>query len=186
MATIRIAIHRFKTFLGMEVLCIRSVVSYLSRSRSKKEGSIQQRNRSRNYVLKTRAEWQVRHEILNRHVRFTAIISNVPATNISMFFITVSFQSPFERRRRQLGSLYNAQTVHSIEAQGVHGASERLHPRAGVRTPSLMPRPSINATLANLDLNGFRFRLHGFQKMHVQHSVFEVRGHLAPIRILRK
>ncbi len=33
------------------------------------------------------------------------------------------------------------------------------------------PIPSINATLAHLDLNGFRFRLHGFREMHVKHPV---------------
>ncbi len=38
-AIIWITIHRIKTFLGMAVLCIRSVVSYLSRTWSKKEGS---------------------------------------------------------------------------------------------------------------------------------------------------
>ena len=37
-ATIRIAIHRFKNFLGMEVLSIWSAVSNLSRGWSKKEG----------------------------------------------------------------------------------------------------------------------------------------------------
>ena len=66
------------------------------------------------------------------------------------------------------------------------GASGRLDHRVGVRTPCLMPRPSINATLANLDLNGFRLCLHGFRKVHVKHPIFEIGGHLAPVRILRK
>jgi hypothetical protein len=66
------------------------------------------------------------------------------------------------------------------------GASGRLHHRVGLRTPCLMPHPSINATLANLDLNGFRLCLHRFREMHPKHPVVKVRGHLTPIRILRK
>jgi len=38
-AIVWIAIHRIEIFLGIAVLCVRSVVSYLSRTWGKKEGS---------------------------------------------------------------------------------------------------------------------------------------------------
>jgi hypothetical protein len=40
-AFIRIVIHRFSTFLWMEVLSIRSDVLYLSRAEKKKDGSVE-------------------------------------------------------------------------------------------------------------------------------------------------
>ena len=76
--------------------------------------------------------------------------------------------------------------IHCDHQQRVRGV-RKTPASLCVKTPSLTPLLfSVNATLANLDLNGFRFRLHGFRKMHVKHPVFEIRGHLAPIRILRK
>ena len=39
--SILIAIHSFSTFLWMEVLSIRSEVSYLSRAEKKKDGSVE-------------------------------------------------------------------------------------------------------------------------------------------------
>ena len=44
--------------------------------------------------------------------------------------------------------------------------------------------PRINAPLANLDLDRFLFRLHGFREMHLEHAVLEIGGHVARIRIL--
>jgi len=38
---IQIVIHRFSTFLWMEVLSIRSDVSYLSRAEKEKDGSVE-------------------------------------------------------------------------------------------------------------------------------------------------
>lgn len=55
-ATIRIAIHRLDTILGMRTLCIGSDVSILSRAHQKKEGSIIGGKRARDYILKTRAK----------------------------------------------------------------------------------------------------------------------------------
>jgi hypothetical protein len=46
--------------------------------------------------------------------------------------------------------------------------------------------PRSMHTLGHLDLDGFRFRLLGFREMHVEHPVFVVRRHPAPIRIFRK
>jgi hypothetical protein len=137
-------IHRFNTFLGMTALSISSEVSYLSRGRGGKDGSIEWGKRSRNHRTRPGPNGRPSYAIRNHH----------------------------------LGSI--------VIIDGVRGASGRLHHRASVRTPSLMPRPSISTRSADLNLDGFRLRLYGFLKMHVKHPVFEVRGHLAPIRILRK
>jgi hypothetical protein len=137
-------IHRFNTFLGMTALGNRSEVSYLSRGRGEKDGSVEWGKRSSDHITRPGPNGWPRHSIRN----------------------------------------YQARSIEIIDS--VRGASGRLHHRAGVRTSSLMPRPSINVTLANLDLDGFRLCLHGFRKVHVKHPVFEIRGHLAPVRILRK
>jgi hypothetical protein len=50
------AIHRFNTFLGMTALSNRSEVSYLSRGRRRKDGSIEWAKRSRDQPHKTRAK----------------------------------------------------------------------------------------------------------------------------------
>lgn len=71
---------------------------------------------------------------------------------------------------------------------GGQGASGRLHHRGQRRHVFRdAPHPSINASiLAHLDLDGFRFRFHGFREMHLEQPVFVVSRHLAPIRILWK
>lgn len=139
-----LVIHKFNTFLGMTALGISSEVSYLSRGRGEKDGSIEWRKRSSNHIIRPGPNGRPSHMIRNHHLRSIVIIDSV------------------------------------------RGASGRLHHRAGVRTSSLMPHPSMTATLANLDLDGFRLCLHGFRKVHVKHPVFEIGGHLAPVRILWK
>ena len=42
------------------------------------------------------------------------------------------------------------------------------------------PHHSVNATLAYLDLDGFRLRLLGFREMYLEHPVLEVGRHLLP------
>lgn len=139
-----LVVHRLNTFLWMTALGISSEVSYLSRGRGEKDGSVEWGKRSSDHLTRPGPNGWPRHSILNYHARSIEIID------------------------------------------GVRGASGRLHHRAGERTSALMPHPSINTTLANLDLDGFRLCLHGFLKVHVKHPVFEISGHLALVRILRK
>src|SRR5512147_1550221 len=81
----------------------------------------------------------------------------------------------FHDMKRETGNLGETRWAQSVSKT----------PSSPVRTkPSLTPR--ITAPLTYLDLNGFRFRLLGFREMHLEHAVFEVGRHLAPIRILRK
>ena len=89
-------------------------------------------------------------------------------------------------------------TLTNIAVTDCDGRALHAYVQTGARsvrkTPSLHQRknafpdaPSDQCNgLAHLDLDGFRFRLHGFREMHLEHAILEVGGHLAPIRILRK
>jgi hypothetical protein len=72
-----LVVHRFNTFLGMTALDISSEVSYLSRGRGGKDGSIEWGKRSSDHLTRPGPNGWPRHSILNYHARSIEIIDSV-------------------------------------------------------------------------------------------------------------
>ena len=72
-----LVVHRFNTFLGMTALGISSEVSYLSRGRGEKDGSVEWRKRSSDHIIRPGPNGWPRHSILNNHAKSIKIIDSV-------------------------------------------------------------------------------------------------------------